>query len=304
MDATDLALCKILLENSRASIREIGDKLGLSVAAVHGRIQALRDIGIITAFTARLGLVAAGATVALIWGTSRKASNEDVLARLRRDDHVYWIAFAGAGFLYVGSYLRSAAELDALVAYVTKETEMTDPVVGLIPLGAGYLGTPILDRLDARIVRVLHRDARKSVADVAEEVGLSAKTVGRRLGRMVHDGRIELSMEWYPDVANDVISMWHLDVAPSVTREEAIALVANKYGPNLLFTMPFSNLPRFFLAATWTASMKDLRDLQSQLGQEKAFARAVPNVLYTGKLLDTWRDDLVMKWAGPKGESA
>jgi len=303
MDSTDLALCKMLLENSRVPIREIGDRLGLSVATVHGRIQALRDAGIIKAFTARINLVALGATTALVWGTSHRASNEDILARLSRDEHVYWVAFAGAGFIYVGTYLRSTAELDAVVSYVTKEAEIREPTVGLIPMGAGLPPQPILDRLDSRIVRALYRDARKSVADVAEEIGISAKTVGRRLGRMVRGNLIELSMEWYPDAANDVISMWHLDVSPSATRDEAAALLTNEYGSNLLFTMPMSNLPRFLLAATWTGSMKELRDLQARVGQEKRFARALPNVLYTGKLFDTWRDDMLMKWAGPTDRS-
>ncbi len=304
MDPTDLAICKMFLENSRVSIREIGDKLGLSVAAVHGRIQALRDQGIIKAFTARINLMALGVTIALVWGTSGRPSNDDMLARLRRDEHVYWVTFAGAGFVYVGTYLRSAAELDAVVSYVTREADIREPTVGLIALGPGLPEEPVLDRLDARILRALHRDARKSVADVAEEIGISAKTVGRRLARMVTENRAELSMDWYPDAANDVISMWHIEVGPSATREEVIALLANKYGQNLLFTMVLNNLPRSLLIATWTGSMKELRDLRTGFAQEKALARAIPNVLYTGYLLDTWRDSLLMKWAGPEEKTA
>ena len=298
MDRTDLALCKLLLQNSRVPIRELGDRLGLSVAAVHGRIEALREAGIIKAFTAKLGLIALGATTLLVWGTSRATSGEAVLERMKRDPHVYWVAFGGAGFIYVGCYLRSAAELDRVVSYVAREGEIPDPVVGIMPLGEGLPDKPILDRLDARILRALHRDARKSVAEVAEEIGVSAKTTGRRLARMIRDGSVELSMEWYPDAGNDIISMWHLDLAPSARREEAVALLVNRHEPNLLFTMQLSNLPRFLLGATWTGSMKELRDLQAQVGRDKAFARAVPNILYTGYMLETWRDDLLLKWAG------
>ena len=66
MDRTDITLCKLLLANSRIPIRELADKLGLSVAAVHGRIQGLRDAGIIKAFTARIGLGTLGVTIALV----------------------------------------------------------------------------------------------------------------------------------------------------------------------------------------------------------------------------------------------
>ncbi len=304
MDRTDIALCKLLLANSRVPIRELADQLDLSIAAVHGRIQGLRDLGIIKAFTARIALMTLGATLAFVWGTSTAASNDDVLARLKTNDHVYWVAFGGAGVVYVGTYLKTATELDALVSFVTKQAEMPAPNVGVLPMGAGLPQEPVLDRLDCRILCALHRDARKSVAEVAEEIGISAKTVGRHLGRMVREGSADLSMEWYPDVGNDVITMWHMDLRPTADREKALALLANRYEPNLLFTMLFSNLPRSLTMATWTGSMKELRDLQSRIGKEDPFARTVPNVLYTGYMLDTWRDELLKKWAGPKERTA
>ncbi len=303
MDRTDIALCKLLLANSRVPIRELADKLDLSVAAIHARIQGLRDAGVVKAFTARISLVTLGATIALVWGTSNATSNEEVLDRLRKDDHVYWVSFGGAGVVYIGTYARSSTELDGVVSHVTKEAEIPAPSVGILPLGAGLPEDPVLERLDCRILRALHRDARRSVADVAEKLGISTKTVGRRLGRMIREGSVDLSMEWYPDVGNDVITMWQLDLRPTAEREQASALLANKYEPNLLFTMLFSNLPRSLTIATWTGSMKELRDLQARIGKEAPFARVVPNVLYTGYLCDTWRDDLLMKWAGPNEPS-
>jgi len=298
MDQTDLRLCLLLLANSRTPVRELGDKLGLSVAAVHGRLQALRDEGIIKAFTARIGLGKLQATTVMAWGTSRAPSNEDILNRLRRDDRIYWVAFGGAGVVYVGGYLPRMTDLDGYVSFLAKEAELTNPVVGIMPMGSGLPDEPVLDRTNCRILRALQRDARRSIADVAAEIGLSTKTVGRRLERMLSDGSAELSMEWYPDAANDVICMWELDLRPGAVRDEAAVLLMNKYPGNLLFAMSLSNLPTFLLAATWTGSMKDLRDLQGRLGKEKPFARLVPNVLYTGSMMDTWRDALLLKWAG------
>ncbi len=300
MDQTDIALCMLLLQDSRRPFRDLADKLKLSVAAVHARIQALRDAGIIKAFTARIGLLKVAATQLMVWGVTRGASPEDLLARLKGDDRVYWVAFAGAGSLYTGAYLRTPTELDACVRSVAEAAEMSDPQVGIIPLGPGLPEGPVLDRLDSRILWSLHRDARKSVADVAEELGVSAKTAGRRLSRMVQDGSAEFSMEWYPDAANDIITMWHLDLKASANRDAGFALLMNEYARNMLFVMPLSNLPRFLLAATWTGSMKELKDLQARLQGEAAFERVVPNVLYTGHLLETWRDALLQRWAGAR----
>ncbi|HTT26427.1 MAG TPA: Lrp/AsnC family transcriptional regulator, partial [Thermoplasmata archaeon] len=121
MDPTDLALCKLLLEDSRRPYRELADRLGLSVAAVHGRIQALREGGIIRAFTARIGHPALGSTNLLVWGPSAPAAREGLVDRLGADEHVYWVALAGAGVLYVGAYLRSIAELDGCVSFIVQE---------------------------------------------------------------------------------------------------------------------------------------------------------------------------------------
>ncbi len=299
MDQTDIALCMLLLQDSRRPFRDLGDKLNLSVAAVHARIQALRNAGIIKAFTARLGLKVAAMQL-MVWGTSRVTTPENLLDRLKADDRIYWVAFAGAGSVYTGAYLRSATELDACVASIAKGADMPDPQVGIIPLGPGLPEEPVLDRLDSRILWSLHRNARKSVADVAEELGVSAKTVGRRLSRMVREGAAEFSMEWYPDVANDIVTMWHLDFKASEQRDTGFALLMNEYTRNVLFAMRLSNLPRFILAATWTGSMKELKDLQSRLQGEALFERVVPNVLYTGYLFDTWRDTLLKTWAGAR----
>lgn len=300
MDETDIALCNRLLLNSRTPVRELGDKLGLSVAAVHARMQALRSVGIIKAFTARISLIKLQSTIALTWGTTRASSNDEIVKRLRKDNHIYWVCFAGGGFVYVGAYLRSAAELDACVSFIAKEGEIDRPVVGLIPMGTGLPDEPVLDRLDSRIVRSLHREARKSVGAVAEELGVSAKTVSRRLARMVREGLVEFSMEWYPDATNDICALWHLDLRPGADRDKALALLVNRYGGNLLFTMPMGNLPRFILAATWNGAMRDLKDLHDRLRTAGPFERVLPNVIYTGYVYDTWRDELLMQWAGPE----
>lgn len=300
VDPKDLQLCLHLLQNSRTPVRELAEKLDLSVAAVHARLQSLQAEGIIKAFTARPGLIRLQATTLILWGTSAVASNDEVRESLRKDDHVYWLAFAGAGSLYVGAYLRSTTELDATVSSIVKAAGIENPTIGIIPMGGGLPDEPVLDRLDARIVRALQRDARKSIADVAEELGLSAKTVGRRLGRMEADNRVELSMEWYPDAANDIITMWHLDLVPGTTRDKVATRLVNGYHDNLLFVMPMSNLPQFLLIATWTGSMKELKDLDTRIRREKDVSRVVPNVLYTGYMFDTWRDRLLLQWAGPK----
>ncbi len=117
MDTTDLSLIKTLLVDSRTPYRELAEKLDLSVNAVHKRIQSLMETGIISKFTTKVSLPAVGATSALIYGFSRGKTDE-VSARLGEDDHIYWVAQASGGMIYVGAYLRDIGELESVVSSV------------------------------------------------------------------------------------------------------------------------------------------------------------------------------------------
>ena len=300
MDRTDVALSLLLLTNSRSSIRELADKLGLSVPAVHGRIQSLRDQDILKAFTTKLSLGALRASATLIFGRSQAGDLPAVAERRGGDEHTYWVALAGGGSIYVGGYLREIGELEGYANRVTEVGEISDPVVGLmagLPGPAGKSPLEDLDRLDYRILAALQRDSRRPIAEVAEQVGVSAKTAARRLEGMVRDGIVEFSTQWYPDASNDIISAFHLDLNPGTESGKAMATLYNEHAPNVLFAWSFGNLPHRLVSFFWTSTMKELRDLQVRLQGSKAFRGVMTNVLYTGWIFDTWRDALLAERA-------
>ena len=61
MDRTDVSLCLFLMTNSRAPYHELAARLGLSINAVHKRIGALVNQGVIKAFSAHPSLASLGA---------------------------------------------------------------------------------------------------------------------------------------------------------------------------------------------------------------------------------------------------
>ncbi len=54
IDHTDLAIIRLLQENSRYQWKEIGEQVHLTGQAVAARVQALRDAGIIEGFTVKI----------------------------------------------------------------------------------------------------------------------------------------------------------------------------------------------------------------------------------------------------------
>ena len=220
VDKTDVILCQMLLTNSRLSYRELAEKLNLSVTAVHNRIQSLIEMDIIRKFTAKLTLNAKNGISILIFGTSKTKLIRDLNPKLEKHGSIYWLAIGGGNVLYIGAYLKNIADLDTLVHFVKEAAEMPEPTVGItvspIPplLRMGANPETKLCELDYKIIRSLKNDSRKATSVVAEELGVSAKTVRHRLARMVKNYLVQFSIDWYPDSSNDIIGAFHVQVKP------------------------------------------------------------------------------------------
>jgi DNA-binding Lrp family transcriptional regulator len=299
MDKTDLVLCQLLLANSRLSYRDLADTLDLSVTAVHNRIQNLVESGIIRKFTAKLGLLASNTIHVFIFGSSRINPGRELNSKLQQHGSIYWLAIGGGNFLYVGAYLRNISELEPLVSYIKKEAGMTEPTVGLtysVPPFPAFpsAGDNKLYALDYQIIRSLKDNSRKATSDIAEELGVSAKTARRRLSRMMKNGLIELSIEWYPDASNDIFTVFHVQTKPE-TDKNAVDKLFKKYSPNVIFYWGFGNIPNTFVALVWTSTMKELQSIRESLEHEADVQSTVPNILYTGYIFNCWRDQIPEK---------
>jgi DNA-binding Lrp family transcriptional regulator len=302
MDKTDILLSMLLLANSRTPYRDLADRLNLSANAVHKRIQFLVNQGIIRKFTTKISLQASCAVTVLLYGTSEAESLEKLHERVGKHGSIWWLTLGGGNFVILGAYLRRMSELESLTDYAKKEVLMPNPTIGIFSAGQSEAGATlekVLRSLDREIIYALSNDSRKPIADVAEEVGVTAKTVRRRLNAMTNKGLIEFSIQWYPDTSNDIFSTVHLRLKPEAKRE-TVAHALKGYFPNLLFYYPFINIPNELFCFLWTNTMKQLKEIQQHLMSEQIVASMVPNILYTGNIFDTWRDLLVRPQATPK----
>ena len=105
---------------------------------------------------------------------------------------------------------------------------------------------------------------------------------------------IELSIEWFPDASNDIISAFHVHLKPEADKNAA-NVILQKYYPNMLFYWGFSNIPNTYIFFAWTPTAKELRDIRESLEQEPTVQAVVPNMVYTGYIFKTWLDQLPLK---------
>jgi len=169
--------------------------------------------------------------------------------------------------------------------------------VGIMPL---MPSRPVggLRPLDRQILNSLRKNSRKPVSEVAAEVKASAKTVHRRLEKMVEEGLIELTIDWYPDASNDIVSLCHIEIAQRSDRHLVLESLRKAFGANILFEIIFSNLPNLLVLFLWTNSMKQMEDLRENISKEASVKSVMLNVLQIGYMSDTWRDSLPAE--GPK----
>ena len=297
MDKTDVILCQLLLVNSRLSYRELGKKLNLSVTAVHNRIQSLIQLGVIRKFNAKLSLVAKNGIHILVFGFSKANSVRDLNPKLEKNGSIYWLAIGGGNIFYIGAYLKNIAELEGLVRFIKEAAQIPEPTVGLtVPQMPTFMKIAVkpetkLCELDYKIVRSLKDNSRKPTSEIAEELCVSAKTVRRRLTRMMNNSLVWLSIDWYPDASNDIISAFHVQLKPEADTNTA-NVIWQKHYPNAIFYWGFSNIPNTYLFLAWTPTAKELRDTRESLENESAVQAVSPNILYTGYIFPTWLDDI------------
>lgn len=299
MDKTDLILCQLLLANSRLSYRELAEKLDLSVTAVHNRIQSLIDMGIIRKFTSSVSAFAQNAIHVFIFGTSKTTSIQNLKTKLEAQGSIYWLAVGGGNVLYIGAYLRDIAELGSLARFVKEAAQMPEPTVGLTgsPMPAFMKNVHFnpktdLCELDYKIVRSLKEDSRKATSVVAAELGVSTKTIRRRLTRMINNFLIQFSIDWYPDASNDIMTIFHVDFK-SDSNPNVANLILQKHYPNTLFYWSFANIPGNYVFLVWTPNTKELKQIRESIEAERSVQSVTPNIIYTGYILQTWRDKII-----------
>ena len=158
-----------------------------------------------------------------------------------------------------------------------------------------------LSGMDYRIIAALMKDSRRPLKEVAEELGVSQKTVSRRLAKMRRESSIHLTTRAVPTATPDIFSFFHVYLEEGTDRREARSYLHEKYDENLFNVQTVDNLPYFCLLHFWTQTMKDLKVIRTSLAKEEMIRSFFVNIFFDVHAFDTWREDLVRKRAAEAG---
>ncbi len=305
MDETDIQLCRLLFMNSRQPYRALSKTLGISNQAVHRRVQSLEEQGVIRRYTVSLSDEFTDAVRARIGGPSSLTSFEDLVEALRKDDRTLRLVYCSTDMVSVSALLRRLEDLDDYLAFLKREVGMSAPKVAFT--GPGQFGDegvrrpmkqrPELTSLDYRIISALSPDSRKPVAELAEEVGVSAKTIKRRLDRMVQESVLEFSIEYDPAASPSAFVYFWVQLTPDADRARFISTFVKRYDRYILVVYPLTNFPGLMISILWAPTQKDVNDIESELMDDPSVVYSRSNAIQALHFFDTWRERFVREQA-------
>ncbi len=291
MDEVDLFIFKNLFGNSRLTYRELAEMTDMSVSAIHKRIRILEEKGIISAFIARPSVFALKYLIIVIFGTSNAKSLDSVSKEIGQHESVESTAIASGKFLIVVGYLRSISELQDYSIYISKTAQITEPTIGIV--NVPYITLPEqLTSIDYKILKILNKDARKTITDIADDVGLSAKTVRKRLDRMMENNLAQFTIQWKPLFDVSYITVFNLILNEGTDINSTIQHINDKYSKNLVASFSYSNIPNMITLQIWSKTGQESQKIQEEL-QNEGFKDIIPQILLSGEYYDCWVDQLL-----------
>ncbi len=305
MDETDLRLINLLILDSRTPYSVLARRLNMSIPAVHKRVTALHEAGVVTRFTANLSVPFLQAIQVYVWGVSEAFPLRNAIESMGKNGLTQLVITGSGNLLHMHALLPTIQDLGPYVAYVQKAASIPTPQVGIVAVAvfgksprfpASYHATD-LDRLDYRILLALHDDARKPIADICEEIRASPKTVRSRLRRMVERNVIEFSIQAQPGVHAVESALIPIQLKPGVDVGPFRARMVSDLDPWLVWAWTFSNAPNVLTAMTACITPEAHERLVSRISSYEGVERLSIHLISHYDFFEMWRDKLLKRRA-------
>jgi DNA-binding Lrp family transcriptional regulator len=302
LDSLDVRILKVLLVNNgvppgnpvlRRSFRSMAKDLGVDQGTVRKRMKRLQEQGVIRGWYLGVSPGLTGHDVVHAWvEVENEDAKGDLVARL----------------LQVPDIERACSYLGPKVSVVLFSKKGTDPdakqehlakLVGRLGVlhrqGVVPIGVRTLRQTDAAIVAALCRNPWRSFAGTAEEIGVSERTIKRRVTRLSEEGAIYMLPIVDLKALQGIVPVeLRVDYSSKESRALVNSQVASHVKDGLLFSDSSGPFGYFALMVPNVSKVEETeRWVRGLKGVAKARAEVLQDVILNRKHYEEWSAKLM-----------
>lgn len=297
-------------------LKELAKRLGISRQAVNHRMKVLTKLGAFKTIKAEISFHYYDDLVfPRIWGISKAASVDDTLNRLGESEFTVSVDVLGGKELAVFGCLRSISELDGYVEFVKQVAEITEPTIGLVNFDDGInpdwcdgrkrkQSHKDISPLDLKIIALLHSDARKPIAEIADSVGVSIRTVRRHLECMRSEGPLDYYIPLDFPPGEDMFTLLYINLRSRADKAKVGRRLLSRYPLRVILVRSFSNIPDFLVGSLSSDKMSEIRRILREIGEDEDVLAVTPNLVYLERTYDTTWDYKLLRILASSSEKA
>ena len=307
MDKVDLGILKELLVNNgippgtrvlRRSFRSMAKDLGVDQGTIRSRIKKFQEQRVLRGWYLGSSPGLTGQSVIYAWlKVEPESSKEDVIEKLLSEEDIERVCnYFGPKVSFVLLH-KTMPNPDAALGRLASLTGLGKSV----HQQAAIRVPPYeIKQTDAALIDVLRRDAWMPDSVVAKELGVSTKTVKRRVTRLTEDGAIYMLPIIDLKALQGIIPMeLVVDYASLESRAEVNGLILSRLQENLIFSnykgpygyfaLAVPNISQVELITRWVKQLKGVRDVHSD---------ALQDVVLNRKHYEGWRSSVKLEAEG------
>jgi DNA-binding Lrp family transcriptional regulator len=235
LDKTDLTILSTLARNSRSSYNSIGVEVNLTSKSVKARVKRMIHQKVIEKFVVRVNPAAFGfKLVILLVKTGNGINKDDVINRVKQLGEMAYNVYHMGRTCVAALIIKKP--VDDLFIKSLNRCLMPATVVSIIAIES-RVESIILSETDLRIIKcLLLSGARTEIADIAKEVGISEKTITRRLTRMKEANILDFSIQCSPSVMIGYIQFAIPVITTRIHRQRVIEQMYSEFQMNILYS--------------------------------------------------------------------
>lgn len=305
MDKLDRKIIAALERNPRVTYKELAKELMMSIPAVQRRVMAFFEEGVVSEMHTTLNLEALGGVFVIIYGESERGIDENVRKELARSRIVFRANEGDRGHIHLSLMLRGTADLPKAIELAKSACGIAQPTVLIVGKNS-FIGkepkaiysterlndrTRSLHPLDYRIIWCLHKDCRKPIKVIAEELGVSVKTVRRRLNGLVHDGLIDFEIVVAPHAMDNILCLFWVKIGSAGSIDKVMGSLRKIPDGYIDEIVALDNMPDLLLIDGMVRTIGEVNGITEQLRRIDGVVSVRPDIIMSLYRFDTWVDD-------------